>query len=238
VSRRCSAAGASTGLVAGTVLLMTALGSCTSPTDTEPTAQGTSVTIPVVTATVTATVTVAPDPPPAAPDPAAPDPAHPDPAAPDPAHPDPAHPDPAAPDPAHPDPAHPDPAHPDPADPPPVALTVAAVRTPSATAVACRAVEDALADAVARYEVQALAEDGLAGGGDRTAAWTDMGKAMERAVREAGAAPGLAAAAAPVVAELAALRDGMAVRTDLDEEDAEPWRDARDRLEDWCDGHD
>ncbi len=139
----------------------------------------------------------------------------------------------AAPDPAAPDPAPPDPAHRDPA---PAPLTVAAARTPGPTALACRAVDEALADAVVRYEVQALAEDGF-GGGDRAAAWADMGEAMDRAVRAADAVPGLPAAAAPVVAELAALRDGMAARTDLDEEDAEPWRDARDRLEDWCAAH-
>jgi hypothetical protein len=136
-------------------------------------------------------------------------------------------------------------ADPAPAAPDPPPLAAAAVRTPSAVAVACDQVEEALIDAVARYEVLALAEDGL-GSGDRTAAWTDMGEAMDRAALSAGTVPGLAAgtvpglaaAAAPAMAEVAALRDGLAFRTTLDEDDAEPWRDARDRLEAWCDGQD
>jgi hypothetical protein len=61
---------------------------------------------------------------------------------------------------------------------------------------------------------------------------------MDRAAREAGSVPGLAAAAAPAVAELGALRDGMAVRQDLEEDDAGPWRVARDRLESWCEARD
>lgn len=142
---------------------------------------------------------------------------------------------PAAPDPAAPDPAAPDPAAPDPAASP--RLTVAAARTPSPTALACTAVQEALTDAVARYEVQALAEDGL-GSGDRAAAGEEMTAAMDRAVREAGRVPGLAVAAAPAVAELGELRDGMAVREDLDEDDAGPWREARDRLEGWCEARD
>jgi hypothetical protein len=193
VPRRCSAARASAGPAALT-LLLAGVGGCTVEPDAEPAAMASSTG---AAATVTVTVTAAPDPAPAAPDPA--------------------------------------PAAPDPAAPPP--MTVAAVRTPSAVGLACAAVEEAVIDAVARYEVQALAEDGV-GGGNRTAAWSDMGEAMDRAVREAAAVPGLAAAAAPAMAEVAALRDGMAARTTLDEDDAEPWRDARDRLETWCDGQD
>ena len=144
-----------------------------------------------------------------------------------PAPPDPA---PAPPDPA---PAPPDPA-PAPPDPEPApSFPAAATRTPSATDLACDAVEEELTDAVIRYEVQALAEQGP-GGGDRAAAGADMTAAMDRARAEAGAVPGLAAAAAPAMAEVVALRDGMAVREVLDEEDAEAWRDARDRLEAWC----
>lgn len=193
----------------GPAALTVVLAGCTSATDAEPAAQESAVTGPVVTATVTATVTA-----PVAPEPATTDPAAPDPAAPDPAAPDPV---------------------PGPLPTPPG--TAAAVRPPSATAAACEAVEEALADAVVRYEVEALAEDGL-GGGDRTAAWTDMGEALDRAAREAGAAPGLADAAAPALAEIAALRDGMAARPALDEDDAQPWRDARNRLEAWCDDRD
>ncbi|GAB3360961.1 hypothetical protein [Modestobacter lapidis] len=131
----------------------------------------------------------------------------------------------AAPDPA---PAAPDPA-------PPAPLTAAAARTPSAMAVACADVEKALTGGVARYEVQALAEEGLGGGGSRAAAELEMDAALDRAGRAAGAVPGLAAAAAPAMTELAILRDGLAVRADLDEDDAGPWRDARDLLETWCD---
>jgi hypothetical protein len=109
----------------------------------------------------------------------------------------------------------------------------AATRTLSATALACAAVEEELTDAVIRYEVQALAEEGP-GGGDRAAAGADMDAAVQRARVEAGTVSGLAAAAAPAMAEAVALRDGLAVREDLDEEDAEAWRDARDRLEAWC----
>jgi len=190
---------------AALTVLLAGATGCTSATDAETTAQESAMTGPVVTATVTATVTAA-----AAPDPAAPDPAAPDPAAPDPAAPDPA-----------------------PVPTPP--MTVAAVSTPSATTVACDAVEEEMADAVVRYEVQALSEDGVSGG-DRTAAWTDMDQALDRATQEAGAVPGLADAAAPALAEIAALRDGLSVRITLVAADADPWRDARDLLETWCDG--
>ena len=105
-------------------------------------------------------------------------------------------------------------------------------------ALACDAVQEALADGVVRYEVQALSEEGLSGGVDRTAAWTDMGTAMDAAAGAAAGVPGLAAAAAPAMSELDALRDGMATRTDLDEDDAGPWRTARNQLESWCDGQD
>jgi hypothetical protein len=167
-------------------------------------------TVAVTTATVTVTAPV----PAAEPTPVPPDtvPAQPDPA------------------PAQPDPV---PAQPDPAPAPPAAAP--ADPTPSAVAVACAAVDDELTDAVIRYEVQALAEDGP-GGGDRAAAGRDMSAALDRARQAAGTVPGLAEAAAPAMAEAAALRDGMATRPELDEEDAEPWRDARDRLEAWCEG--
>jgi hypothetical protein len=176
----------------------------------EPGAESAGEASVVTGAVATVTVTAAPDPVPAGPDPA-----------------------PAAPDPA---PAAPDPAAPDRAGGPP--MTVAAARTPSAMALACAAVEEALTDAVVRYEVQALAEDGLAGGGDRAGAAADMDAAMDRAARESGRVPGLTDAAAPVMVEVARLRDGLWVRTDLDEDDAGPWRDARDRLESWCESRD
>jgi hypothetical protein len=232
-------------------VLLTGMAGCTAEPDTVLTAQVSAAPPPVAVATVTATapvtatvtVTAAPEAAPAPPDPthAGPDPA---PAAPDPA---PARPDtaPAAPDPA---PARPDtaPAGPDtaptPADRPALPdlapFTAAAARTPSAVALACDAVQEALADGVVRYEVQALSEEGLSGGVDRSAAWTDMGTAMENAARAAAGVPGLAAAAAPAMTELAALRDGMTARTDLDEDDAGPWRAARNELESWCDGQD
>jgi hypothetical protein len=206
-------------------VLLAGVAGCTAEPGTVPTAQVSSAPpVPVATVTApaptTATVTVT-----AAPDaaPAPPDPAH---AGPDPA--------PAAPDPA---PAGPDPA-PAPADlpslPPPAPFTAAAAETPSATALACDAVLEALADGVIRYEVQALSEEGVSGG-DRGDAWTDMTTALQDAARAANSVPGLAAAAAPAMAELAALRDGMATRTDLDEEDAALFRQARNELESWCD---
>lgn len=213
-------------------VLLTGVAGCTAEPGTVPTAQVSSAPPQVAVATVTAaapvpatvTVTAAPDPVPAPPDPAqaGPDPA---PAAQDPA--------PAGPDTA-PGPAGPDTA-PEPALPP---LAPFAARTPSAVTLACDAVQEALADGVIRYEVQALSEEGLSGGVDRTAAWTDMGTAMENAALASGGVPGLAAAAAPAMAELDALRDGMAARTDLDEDDAGPWRTARNQLESWCDSQD
>ena len=216
-------------------VLLVGVAGCTAEPGTVPTAQVSSVPPPAAVATVTApapvtatvTVTAAPDPVPAPPDPAhaGPDPA---PAAPDPA---PARPD-TAPEPARPDTA------PEPADLPPLSpFTAAAERTPSAVALACDAVQEALADGVIRYEVQALSEEGLSGG-DRSAAWADIGTAMDDAARAAGGVPGLAAAAAPAMTELTALRDGMSTRPHLDEEDAAPWRVARKELRSWCAGQD
>jgi hypothetical protein len=201
-------------------LLLTGLAGCTAEPGTELAAQATTAPPPatapaVATVTATVTVTAGPYPAPAEPDtgPAAQDPA--------PAEQDPA---PAAPDLA-----------PEPAAPPLLPPAAAAARTPSAVTLGCDAVQESLADAVIRYEVQALSEDGVSGR-DRSAARADMGTAMDAAVRAAVGVPGLAAAAAPALAELTALRDGMATRADLDEGDAEPWRAARNRLESWCDG--
>jgi hypothetical protein len=226
VARPAPAARLSAAAVAAPAVLLTVLtglAGCTAEPGTVPTAQVTSApAVATVTApapvTATVTVTVAPDPVPAPPDPghAAPDPA------------------PAAPDPA---PAGPDPA-PEPAEPPPPApVTVAAAETPSAVAQACDAVQEALADGVIRYEVQALSESGVSGG-DRTAAYADMSTAIDDAALAADDVPGLAAAASPAITELVVLRDGMAVRVTLDEDDAAPWRLARNELESWCDGQD
>jgi hypothetical protein len=100
---------------------------------------------------------------------------------------------------------------------------------------ACADVVDALTDAVARYEVEALSEG--AGGGDRTAAASDMRTAWQRA-RDAAArgGAGLPGAAAPALAAVTALHDGLATRETLDESDADPWRDARETLQAWCRG--
>ncbi|MGY1636005.1 hypothetical protein ACI78V_05035 [Geodermatophilus sp. SYSU D00742] len=156
------------------------------------------------------------------------------------APPDPAPPDPAPPDPAPPDPAPPDPAPPDPA-PDPGAVAAAeseeaareASVTVSPTAVACADVVDALTDAVARYEVAALAEGG--GGGNRAAAAAEMRTAWRRAQEAANrVGGGLPAAAAPAMAAVTVLHDGLATRVTLDESDADQWRDAREALQEWC----
>jgi hypothetical protein len=149
-------------------------------------------------------------------------------------------PDPASPDPAPPDPAPPDPAPPDTA-PDPAAVAAAeseeAARAASVTespvVVACDDVVEALTDAVARYEVEALSEG--AGGGDRAAAAADMRAAWQQAwaAADRGGA-GLPGAAAPAMSEVTALHDGLATRATLDESDADPWRDARETLQDWC----
>jgi hypothetical protein len=100
---------------------------------------------------------------------------------------------------------------------------------------ACDAVLDRLTDAVIRYEVQALAEQGP-GGGSREAAAADMTAELTDARSAAGAVAGMSAAAAPAMTEIEELRDGMSGRTELSEEDAGPWRDARDQLKSWCEG--
>jgi hypothetical protein len=165
--------------------------------------------------------------------------AAPDPASPDPAPPDPAPPDPAPPDPAPPDTA-PDPAPPDTAPDPAAAAAAASEEAARAASVtvspvvaACDDVVEALTDAVTRYEVEALSEG--AGGGDRTATAADMRAAWEqaRAAADRGGAA-LSAAAAPAMTEVTVLHDGLAVRVTLDESDADPWRDARETLQDWC----
>jgi hypothetical protein len=148
----------------------------------------------------------------------------------------------AAPDPAPPDPAPPDPAPPDPAaaDPEGVeaaeraeAAQAAASVTVSPIAVACDDVVAALTDAVLSYEVVALAEGG--GGGDRLSAAAEMRTAWSRA-REAAdvVGAGLPAAAAPALAAVTALHDGLGTRATLDESDADAWREAREGLQDWC----
>ena len=154
-----------------------------------------------------------------------------------------------APDPAAPDPAAPDPGAADAAESERAsgarAYAHAESGSGSAAAVAgagsggpvtrsCDEVVDALTDAVARYEVAALAEG--AGAGDRLSAAAEMLAAVERARREAGtqAAAGLPAAAGPAVATVIELHDGLGTRGVLDEDDAAGWRAARDRLESWC----
>ena len=163
-------------------------------------------------------------------------------------------PDPAAPEPAAPDPAAPDPAAPDPSAAPPAAsepspgggsLEESGVESvlgsltgddapDSPVARACDSVVESLTDAVARYEVAALAEGG--GAGDRLSAAAEMLVAVEQARREAGtqAAAGLPGAAGPAVAAVLELHDGLGTRAVLDEDDAAGWRAARDRLESWC----
>ncbi|MGK5168871.1 hypothetical protein [Geodermatophilus sp. CPCC 205761] len=153
----------------------------------------------------------------------------PEPAAPDPAPPDPAPPDPAPPDPAPPDPGavHPDAGEPEQAAPVPASVTS------SPMAVACADAVAALTDAVTAYETEALAEGG--GGGDRAATAAEMRAAWDRAwaaVYRVGA--GLPEAAAPAMAAVTALHDGLATRPTLDESDADPWRAAREDLQDWC----
>jgi hypothetical protein len=143
-------------------------------------------------------------------------------------------PEPAPPDPAPPDPAPPDPGavRPDAGEPEEVAPVPASV-TSSPMAVACADAVAALTDAVTAYETEALAEGG--GGGDRAAAAADMRAAWERAraaVDRMGA--GLPGAAAPAMAAVTALHDGLGTRSTLDESDADPWRDAREILQDWC----
>ncbi|MGY1661854.1 hypothetical protein ACI78Q_11615 [Geodermatophilus sp. SYSU D00705] len=156
------------------------------------------------------------------------------------AAPEPAPPDPAPPDPAPPDPA---PADPAPADPAPDPAAVAAAEsevaareasvTVSPVVAACDEVVEELTDAVTRYEVEALSEG--AGGGDRSAAAADMRAAWQQAedAAQRGGA-GLSAAAAPAMAAVTVLHDGLAVRVTLDESDADPWRDARESLQAWC----
>ncbi|MBB3082256.1 hypothetical protein [Geodermatophilus sabuli] len=150
-----------------------------------------------------------------------------------------------APDSAPPDPAPPDPAPPDPAprapEPDPAAVEAAAAEeaaeeaslTVSPVVAACADVVDALTDAVTRYEDVALAEAG--GSGDRADAAADMRaawqQAQEAATRGGG---GLPTAAAPAMAAVTDLHDGLATRTTLDESDADPWRGAREALQDWC----
>ncbi|MFW3170830.1 hypothetical protein [Geodermatophilus sp. CPCC 206100] len=98
---------------------------------------------------------------------------------------------------------------------------------------ACADLVQALTDAVAAYEVAALAEGG--GGGDRSASAARMRTAWRQA--EAAAArggAGLPAAAAPAMAAVTVLHDGLATRATLDESDADRWRDAREDLQDWC----
>ena len=158
-------------------------------------------------------------------------------------------PDPAAPDPAAPDPAAPDPGAPDAAESERAsgarayahaesgsgsAAAVAGAGSGGPVARSCDEVVDALTDAVARYEVAALAEG--AGAGDRLSAAAEMLAAVERARREAAtqAAAGLPAAAGPAVATVIELHDGLGTRGVLDEDDAAGWRAARDRLESWC----
>lgn len=129
--------------------------------------------------------------------------------------------------PATPDPAGPDPSPPDPAAPPPAAAGSAPATE------ACTTVLEGLAHAVIRYEVESLAEDGP-GGGDRAAVAADMSAELADARAAAAAVAGLAAVAAPVMTAVAQLRDGMPDRAELSAQDAGPWREARDRLQDWC----
>jgi hypothetical protein len=149
---------------------------------------------------------------------------------------------PAQADPAPPDPAPPDPAAPRPASPAPGAVEeaaqeeaarAAAADAASPMAVACAEVVEALSDAVVSYEVVALAEGG--GSGDRTTAATEMRAAWEqaRAAADRGGG-GLPAAAAPAMAAVTGLHDGLATRATLDESDADAWRDAKEALQDWC----
>jgi hypothetical protein len=100
-------------------------------------------------------------------------------------------------------------------------------------AVACADVVAAMTEAVMSYETVALAEGG--GGGDRRGAAAEMRTAWQQARAAADrVGAGLPSAAAPALAALTALHDGLGTRDVLDESDADQWREAREALQRWC----